>query len=488
MKTRYTLTALLIVCTLGGVISFFGRSSISKKQEALIDSKNETRQAAKVASFESSDRPVFLSKSDKSIKKEDIKDDVLNYDPTMLAANWGIMKTNSHKAWEVSQGSKEVIVAVIDTGADIYHKGLKDNLWVNTGETGKDKNGQDKATNQIDDDGNGYIDDVHGFSFVHNHGRNLEDNHGHGTHIAGIIGARGSKPGEARGVAPHVSLMILKYHDPKVPTSNNLRNTIEAIRYAVKTKERLDEEATKKGTSPVRMIINYSGGGVEYSQEEHDAVKLAGERGILVIAAAGNEHSNSDEKGKHFYPADYDLKNIISVTAVNKGDTAVLNSSNYGVRTVDLAAPGENIYNAAPDNQYTLMTGTSQATAFVSGVAALIWAHTPELTAPDVKKYIIKTGDEYTSLLSKTGSAKLLNSYKALVNMDEGLSATGVKASNTANITHRSFASSQEDRDANLNTSALSQNSAQPDASESLATFGKDFVKALESQSKHPMN
>ncbi len=424
----------------------------------------------------------------KTAKQNEVKESVLNYDPAILAANWGILKTNSHKAWEVSQGSKDIIVAVIDTGADITHKGIRDNLWTNQGETGKDKFGMNKENNNIDDDANGYVDDVHGYSFVQNNGSDLSDNHSHGTHIAGIIGARGTKTGESRGVCPNVSLMILKYYDPRVPNTNNLKNTVESIRYAVKMKDQLDRQAKAKGAPTVNMIINYSGGGTEFSQEEHDAVQLAGEHGILFVAAAGNEHSNSDEKGKHYYPADYGLTNIISVTAVNKTETTVLPSSNYGVRSVDLAAPGENIYSTVPGGGYNLMTGTSQATAFVTGVAALVWGHNKELGASDVKKYIIKTGDEYPTLLSKTGSAKLLNSFKALVKIDQGIAATGVIAANTSNLTPRSFASSHDDRDPTLNTSALMNYSGQTEATESMAQFGRDFIKILDSNQKNNLN
>ncbi len=451
------------------------------------ESKNGASKTQTPIVVNSSKRDVVLPDV-KAAKHGEVKESVLNYDPAILAANWGILKTNSHKAWEVSQGNKEIIVAVIDTGADISHKGIRDNLWTNQGETGKDKLGLNKENNNIDDDGNGYIDDVHGFSFVQNNGTNLSDNHSHGTHIAGIIGARGTKAGESRGVCPNVSLMILKYYDPKVPNTNNLKNTVDSIKYAVKMKDQLDKQAKEKGTPGISMIINYSGGGTEFSQEEHDAVKLAGEHGILFVAAAGNEHSNSDEKGKHYYPADYGLTNIISVTAVNKSETTVLPSSNYGVRSVDLAAPGENIYSTVPGGGYNLMTGTSQATAFVTGVAALVWGHNRELNASDVKKYIIKTGDEYPTLLSKTGSAKLLNSFKALVKIDQGIAATGVIAANTGNLTPRSFASSQDERDPTLNTSALMNYSGQTEATESMAQFGRDFIKILDANQKNNLN
>jgi subtilisin family serine protease len=254
-----------------------------------------------------------------------------------------------------------------------------------------------------------------------------------------------------------------------------LKNTIQSIRYAIKMHAN---------------IINYSGGGTDYSAEEYAAVKDAESAGILFIAAAGNERSNSDETGKHYYPADYALTNIISVTAVNKEETKVLPSSNYGVRTVDLAAPGENIYSTLPGNSYGMMTGTSQATAFVTGVAALVLSQNRDFAAPDIKKYILKTGDEYATLLSKTGTAKLLNSYRALTSLDKGVSATGVVATNTGAMGNRAFASDQDMKDPKINTSALSMSgdeNTQP-AEESIAMFGRDFVKTVNRAQKVDAN
>lgn len=405
---------------------------------------------------------------------------VLMNDPFMGQLKWGLEKTAAKRAWEITQGSKDIVVAIIETGVDVNHKDLADNLWVNPGESGVVENEYcrkqpnplslkecNKATNGIDDDGNGYVDDVHGWNFVHNN-NDLTDNHGHGTHIAGIIGANSKDGTGVKGVAPKVSIMVLKYFDPKTPHTNTLRNTVQAIRYAIKMKA---------------DIINYSGGGTEYSTEEFEAIKEAERAGILFVAAAGNERSNSDEAGKHYYPADYDLTNIISVTAVNKEETKVLPSSNYGVRTVDLAAPGENIYSTLPNNSYGLMTGTSQATAFVTGVAVLIKALNPDFSASEVKKYILRTGDEYPTLLSKTGTAKLLNSYRALTSFDKGVSVSGVVATNTAKLKPDAFAAGRDLNQIRFDTSALNNGAVSDEDSvgdaESIAMFGREFMKAL---------
>lgn len=401
------------------------------------------------------DRDMVLSKVKSEKAKSGAKESQVLFNDPFIKDRWGLEKTSAARAWEISQGSKDIVVAVIDTGIDEKHRDLADNLWSNPGESGKDAMGRDKATNGIDDDGNGLVDDVHGWNFVQAN-NNLTDNHGHGTHIAGIIGAKGGNGYGISGVSPNVSLMVLKYFDPKSSGSNNLKNTVEAIRYAVKMKAN---------------IINYSGGGTDYSAEEFAAIKDAEKAGILFVAAAGNERSNSDESGKHYYPADYELSNIISVTAVNKEETKVLASSNYGVRTVDIAAPGENIYSTLPNGSFGLMTGTSQATAFVTGVAALVMSHNRDFSSADVRKYVLATGDEYPTLLSKTGTAKLLNSYKALVSLDKGVSVSGVVAANAALVNTKAFISDQNSRD--------QKRGQEVESTEAIAMFGKDFLKAM---------
>lgn len=345
-------------------------------------------------------------------------------DPAIKQA-WGLKKSDAARAWSVSQGNKNTIIAVIDTGIDEKHEDLKNNLWTNPGESGLDAKGNDKTTNGIDDDQNGFIDDVHGWNFVSGNNR-LNDNHGHGTHIAGIIGAEAGNNKGIIGISPNVSLMVLKYFDPKVPNTDNLKNTIASIRYAV-----------KMGAH----IINYSGGGTDYSQDEFEAVELAEKKGVLFVAAAGNERSNSDQH--HYYPADYSLKNIISVTAIDP-TTEVLSSSNYGILTVDIAAPGQNILSCLPQNSYGLMTGTSQATAFVTGAASLVMSHKNQyFKAVEIKKYILATGDSSTSLIAKTKTSRQLNLFKALTILG---AETGFSGSAKANV-QDSFPSDSKMRD-----------------------------------------
>jgi thermitase len=376
-------------------------------------------------------------------------------DPAIKQA-WGLKKSDAARAWAVTKGDKKVVVAVIDTGIDEKHEDLKNNLWINPGESGLDSNGRDKATNGIDDDGNGFIDDIHGWNFVSSNNK-LDDNHGHGTHIAGIIGAEAENKKGISGISPEVSIMVLKYFDPKVPNNDNLKNTVSAIEYAV-----------KMGAH----IINYSGGGTDFSQEEHDAVEKAEAKGILFVAAAGNERSNSDKF--HYYPADYKLKNIISVTAIDP-TTEVLSSSNYGTETVDIAAPGQNILSCLPQNTYGLMTGTSQATAFVTGAAVLVIAHKNLYNnAEEVKKYILATGDSTSSLVGKTKTSRQLNLFKALTIL-EG-QKTAFSGVDTASIKDRGvFSNKEKNNDPNLKqdegTKSLS----------AVSNFSRDFLKVVKS-------
>lgn len=400
MKASYlTLAAGILIAGTAGTYFYHG-SNINERD---IDAASSARK-----------RSTKLTEASAVSNKTSQEEQVMMNDPAIHQA-WGIKKSDAARAWSVTQGSRKIVVAVIDTGADLKHEDLASNYWTNPGETGLDGKGRDKSSNGVDDDGNGFVDDLHGWNFVSNNA-DLSDNHGHGTHIAGIIGAEaGNKKGIA-GISPEVSLMVLKYYDPKVANTDNLRNTVNAIKYAAKMKAN---------------IINYSGGGTEFSKDEFDAIEEARKQGILFVAAAGNERSNSD---KHkYYPADYGLSNIISVTAIDPS-TEVLSSSNYGTETVDIAAPGQNILSALPGSSYGYMTGTSQATAFVTGGAVLVMAHKDQISAEDVKKYILATGDSQSSLLAKCRTSKQLNLYKALTVLDSGVGVSGIIAANATDM------------------------------------------------------
>lgn len=301
--------------------------------------------------------------------------------------NWGLVNTearshiNAIDAWKLEEGSRKVVVAVIDTGIDASHKDLAANIWHDP--TQPEKPGHPS---------------VYGWNFV-NDKANPTDEHGHGTHVAGIIGAIADPLTGVSGVAHRVSIMAVKYYSDSNPGSINLRNTVRAVNYAV------DHGA---------QIINYSGGGPEPSEDEYLALKRAESKGILVVSAAGNEHQNTDIPENKYYPAAYRLSNMISVAATDIHNN-LLASSNWGKQRVDVAAPGENIYSTLPGGRFGYMSGTSQATAFVSGLAALLLSQDPSLTPQQIKEIIMGSVDRFPQLAGKLVTGGRVNAYAALL-------------------------------------------------------------------------
>ena len=352
------------------LLAFFGLSA-----QALKDSKREAQ----------SQRTIKLGTSHAtSAPKKEVS--VIMNDP-LMNKKWDLEKISAEQAWlKFSKGSRDIVVAVIDTGIDTNHPDLADNMW---------KNSKEIPGNGKDDDGNGYVDDIYGWNFVANNNK-VNDTHGHGTHIAGIIGAVGGNNIGLSGVSPKVSLMALKYYNPNDNGKQNLKNTVKAINYAV-----------QNGAH----IINYSGGGLEPNLKEKEAIRKAQEKGILFVAASGNEGSNIDKKTS-YYPARYPFNNILPVTATDTSDQ-VLNSSNYG-KTVHESAPGRNILSTLPRGRYGHMTGTSQATAVATGAAALIMAYYKNKTAVFTIKHLKMTGDIKHQLKGKTSQRRRLNIFKAL--------------------------------------------------------------------------
>lgn len=314
----------------------------------------------------------------------------------LMKRAWGMnggFGIEAAKAWALAPKTKgdcsksNVVVAVIDTGLDVTHPAIKDSLWVNP------KKPEFKADAKKDD--KGFINDVHGWDFVRKSGQ-LIDVHGHGTHIAGIIAGNGKGTEGFKGVCPGVKIMPLRYYDEKGSGEDNLNNTVAAIDYAI------DNGAT---------IINYSGGGAMFSRPEFLALKRAQDKGILVVAAAGNEHNNADVDA--YYPASYSLSNIVSVTAIDPAGS-ILPSSNWGIAKVLLAAPGHTILSLAPNGGYGIMTGTSQATAFATGVAALVMSENPGFSMMKVRSVLKESAVHWKKLEGKTETAGYLSAVAAL--------------------------------------------------------------------------
>lgn len=311
---------------------------------------------------------------------------------------WGLHNTGQNhgtpdadidapEAWGITVGKKEggPLIAVIDTGVDYNHPDLVNNIWTNTGEIPGDG---------IDNDGNGYVDDVHGYNFAYNNGDPMDD-HSHGTHCSGTIGAEGDNGIGITGVAWNAQIMAVKFLGKNGGTTEN---AIESVIYA-----------TKAGAD----ICSNSWGGGPYSNALADAISSYPG---LFVAAAGNSSSNNDVSPH--YPSSYDSPNVLSVASTDSNDHLSYFSC-YGEKSVDIAAPGSNIYSTIPGGGYAYKSGTSMATPHVAGVAALIMSQFPDLTAIEVKDAILKGGDDVAALHGKVTTGKRLNAYGALKAAEE---------------------------------------------------------------------
>ncbi|TAG89144.1 MAG: hypothetical protein EAZ18_21140, partial [Oscillatoriales cyanobacterium] len=288
------------------------------------------------------------------------------------------------EAWDIQKGNPNLVIGVIDTGVDYNHPDLVGNIWTNPGEI---------AGDGIDNDNNGYIDDTRGWDFAYNDNNPMDVN-GHGTHVSGTIAGKGNNGVGVTGVAWNAKIMPLKFLNDS--GSGYLSDAILAINYA-----------TAKGVK----LTNNSWGGGGYTQALSDAINTAGQQGALFIAAAGNSSLNTDTTPA--YPASYNLSNIISVASTTRTD-GLSSFSNYGATSVDLGAPGSDIYSAWPNSSYNTISGTSMASPHVTGAAALLWSQNPTWTAQQVKDKLMQTTDPISALSGKTVTGGRLNINNAL--------------------------------------------------------------------------
>ena len=260
------------------------------------------------------------------------------------------------EVWDLETGSSDVVIAVIDTGVDYNHVDLADNMWTNPGEIPGDA---------IDNDGNGYVDDVYGINSIGGSGDPMDDAADvyHGTHCAGIIAGVGNNSTGITGVCWTAKIMALKFLNEGGSGWTN--DAIECIEYMV----------NMKNTYGVNVkVSSNSWGGGGYSTALEDAINLAGDSGIIFVASAGNAGSNNDISPH--YPDSYDCLNIISVGASDHND-ALAGFSQYGYNSVDVAAPGVSIWSAKEGDDYQYLGGTSMAAPHVSGLAGLIFSNNP---------------------------------------------------------------------------------------------------------------
>jgi subtilisin family serine protease len=306
---------------------------------------------------------------------------------------WGLQNANgadidAPEAWDVSTGSRNVLVAVIDTGVDYTHEDLRDNMWRNPGETG-----DGKENNGIDDDNNGYVDDVHGWDFVSDDNDPMDDNQ-HGSHVAGTIAAVGDNGVGVVGVNWSASVMALKFLDAN--GSGSASDAIDAILYAANNGARIE---------------NNSWGGGGYSQALQDAIEYARDRNVLFVAAAGNEGNDNDRSPS--YPASYEVSNVLSVAASDRNDQ-LASFSNTGATSVDLAAPGVEILSTTPGDRYQTFSGTSMATPHASGAAALVMARFPGIDQRHVLVRLASSVDRKPAFDGRTVTGGRLNVHRAL--------------------------------------------------------------------------
>lgn len=290
------------------------------------------------------------------------------------------------KGWAIQKGSRNIIVATIDSGVNYNHPDFQENIWINTAEQ------LGKAG--VDDDNNGYVDDIHGYDFVNSDGDPMDD-HGHGTHVASIIGSRGNNQLGMAGVNWEVSLMPIKFASKEGKGTLDLG--IRSILYA-----------TKMGA----RIVNNSWGGKGYSEILTRVVEEANQKNILFIAAAGN--SGWDNSDSPIYPASLKNENVISVAAFDQ-QGQLWTGSCYGSTTVHIGAPGVEVWGLWFD-KYRPMTGTSMAAPHISGVAALILAQEPQLTVAELKDRILRTARPVANLRNKTITGATADAFLALTN------------------------------------------------------------------------
>ena len=307
-----------------------------------------------------------------------------------LSAQWGLLQVGTLDAWQTTTGSRDVVVADVDTGLSLGHPEFADSLW---------RNADEIPGNHVDDDNNGYVDDAYGWDATQNDGEPM-DFHGHGTHTAGIIAAAAGNGVGVAGVAPGVSILPVEALAENGHADD--AEILNAIDYVVRAK-------TEGGVNVVAINASWGGGGDNALLRE--AIKEAGDAGIVFVAAAGNSHSDID--AAPVYPAAFDCPNIITVAATTQDD-ALAFFSNYGASCVDIGAPGVDIASTMTADGYARWKGTSMAAPFVTGAVALCASRWPEESVAERIARILETARPVSTLAGRCATGARLDIAAAL--------------------------------------------------------------------------
>lgn len=300
---------------------------------------------------------------------------------------WGQENINADAAWDAGFYGQGITVAVIDSGVNVEHESLKYNIAENPGENGFDENGMDRATNGIDDDNNGLVDDARGYNFAANKPGNNEGDEAHGTHVAGIIASLHDPfiGGQVYGVAPKAKILPIDFIDGN---GGSIESAINSIDYVIKMKDIMNVK-----------VVNASWGGAICSTILENKISELKDHGILFVAAAGNNQVGQNIDYYQEFPAAYKMENIITVGAITWNSESsgwgngMASWSNYGDESVDIMAPGEDIYSTVLYDNASFKDGTSMAAPFVAGAAAVLWSKHPSATYQQIKEALLLSGD-----------------------------------------------------------------------------------------------
>lgn len=309
-------------------------------------------------------------------------------------SNHGMSVNKAYREFGLAQGQETIVVAVVDTGVDYNHEDLKDIMWVNEDEI---------PGNGIDDDGNGYIDDIHGINTLvrDNDGNatgDMMDDHSHGTHVSGTIAAKQNNGIGIAGVASNVRIMGIR----TVPSRGDETDVdvAESFLYAAKNGARIINCSFGKSHNEGGTLVKDT---IDYISENYN---------VLVIVSAGNDSKNIDKRLT--YPASFDSEGMLVIASSTSGGRFSY-FSNYGLTNVDVAAPGSTIYSTTPGNRYGNMSGTSMASPNTTGVAAEVLSHNPSLTSYELKEILMNTVTAKSSMDGRIATGGVVDLYSALI-------------------------------------------------------------------------